>query len=504
MISMPLAQLPCRLWVRSWLPSWSRLGSGIRAAWLAILLLWGLQTFPLHAAPPHQTTDPAIVYLLTFEGPVTPVLESYLTHAIGDAQAIGAAAVILQLDTPGGSVEVTKSIIQQMLISPVPLIVFVAPAGARAGSAGTFITLAAHIAAMAPSSSIGAASPVELGGGDVDSTLAAKITNILSADIENLASRRGEAATEWAIAAVQDAAAATAPQALELGVIDLIATDIDDLLTQVDGMSVTLPTGTQRLNVTNARIVIRELSPIQRALNLLVDPSLATVLMSLGILGLFIEIRTPGLGVPGILGVLSILLAFYGLGQLDANFTGLAFIFIALVLFVAEAFTPTFGVLAIGGVIAFLFGGALLFDTPGLVTPWTTLILLALLLGGFTLFAGHRALTSQRGPVMTGSEALIGAKGIAKSAFLSGETGNVLVHGELWNARSGSEVIADMPVRVLARDGFTLIVTPIQNDAVVMLSGEASTTPSTEVSNTTPRPSAGLHSAKQYKDDKLL
>lgn len=484
-MSTPIARFPPRLCLGLWVGLWS--------AWLAILLGWGAQLAPLNAAPPHQTTDPATdpatVYLLTFDGPVTPVLESYLTKAIGDAKTTGAAAVILQLDTPGGSVEVTKSIIQQMLASPVPLIVYVAPAGARAGSAGTFITLAGHIAAMAPNSSIGAASPVALGGGDVDSTLAAKITNILSADIENLATRRGEAATEWAIAAVQDAAAATALQALELGVIDLIATDIDDLITQVDGRSVTLPTGTQLLDVSNARIIVQEMSPVQRALNLLVDPSLATILMSLGILGLFVEIRTPGLGVAGILGLLSILLALYGLGQLDANFTGLTFILIALALFVAEAFTPTFGVLAAGGIVAFLFGGALLFDTPGLSTPWFTLILLALILGGFTLVAGHQALTAQRGPILTGSEALMGAKGIAKSSFHAGETGSILVHGELWNARSVSdEVVANMPVRVLARDGFTLIVAPIQS--------QVSSEQSNEVSSVTPRPSADTHSAK--------
>ena len=438
-------------------------------AFLAILLGWSIQPAPLNAAPPLQTSDTATdattVYLLTFTGPVTPILESYLGQAIRNAETTGAAAVILQLDTPGGSVEVTQSIVRRMLASPIPLVVYVAPAGARAGSAGTFITLAAHIAAMAPNTSIGAASPVGLGG-DVDPTLAEKITNILSADIENLAARRGEEATEWAIAAVQEAAAATAQEALELGVIDLIATDIDDLLSQIDGRSVTLPSGTLTLNVSNARVIVQDMTALQRVLNLLVDPNLATILLSLGIIGLVVEIRTPGINVAGILGIICLLLALYGLGQLDANLTGLTFMLIALGLFIAEAFTPTFGVLAAGGIIAFLLGGALLFDTPGISTPWTAMIIVALIMGGLTILVGHQALTAQQRPVLTGAEALIGSTGIAKETFRAGETGYVFVQGEWWNARTNSgEIAANTPVRILDIDGLTLIVAPI-TDAI--------------------------------------
>lgn len=445
---------------------------------LAAVLIASLQPFPLHASPFTQTSDPAeatTVYVLSFSGPVTPILDSYLRQAIAEAEESGAGVIILQLDTPGGSVEVTKAIIQRMLASPIPLVVYVAPAGARAGSAGTFITLAGHVAAMTPNSSIGAASPVELGGADIDETLAAKITNILSADIENLARRRGEAATEWAIDAVQEAAAATSSQALELGVIDLIATDLDDLLRQLDGRTVELASGAQILHTANAHMLLRDMTPIQRALNILVDPNLTAILLSIGILGLVVEVRTPGINVAGILGIVCLLLAFYGLGQLDANLTGLIFMVIALAFFVAEAFTPASGILTAGGITAFLFGGALLFDTPGIATPWGTLILFAILLGAFAILVSRLALRAHNRPVVTGSEGLIGASGVAKTPFRVGETGSVFVQGEWWNARlTSGEVSANETVRVVGRQGLTLSVVPLTLDPALEPSADSS------------------------------
>ena len=438
------------------------------AIWLLLALLWCVQPASLWASSRIQSTsEVTTVYLLTFAGPVTPILESYLQRAINEATTAeaGRSLIVLRLDTPGGSVQITQSIIQTMLASPVPLVVYVAPEGARAGSAGTFITLAGHIAAMAPNTSIGAASPVDLGGGEVDPTLASKIMNILSADIENLATRRGEAATEWAIAAVQDAAAATATQALEIGVIDLIAGDLDDLLLQLEGRTVELPAGPTVLHLADARIIQQDMSFVQRALNLLVDPSLATILLSLGVLGLIVELRTPGLNFAGVFGMVCLLLALYGLGQLDANLTGLTFMAIAFAFFIAEAFTPSFGLLTAGGITAFLLGGALLFDTPGIATPWATLILLALMLGGLTILISFFALRAQVRPALTGTEGLIGAIGTTKAHFHAGETGSVFVLGEWWNARIVSgEIAANTPVRVLARERMTLTVAPIPQD----------------------------------------
>ena len=427
-------------------------------------LLWAGPTVPALAAPIRQDNgDSSVttVYHLRFEGAVTPVLEQYITRGIRQAAAAERGLVVLALDTPGGSVAVTQSIIQTMLAAPVPMVVYIAPSGARAGSAGTFVTLAAHVAAMAPATSIGAASPVDSSGGDIDETMAAKVTNMLSAEIENLAARRGEEATAWAIAAVQDAAAATADEALALGVIDVIAADLPDLLAQLDGRTVTVDGAPLQLQTSRTTITEIELSLLQRLLNFLTDPTLATILLSLAILGITVEVYTPGFGFPGILGVVCLLLAFFGLGQLDANFTGLALMGVALALFIAEAFTPTFGVLALGGTVAFVLGGVLLLDEPGLPIPWFTLILLALLMGGFALFAGQRGWKAQRQPAKMGSEALIGQTVTAKSALAAGQTGNVFIQGEWWNARLlRGEIAAGQTVRVVGRQGLTLLVEP--------------------------------------------
>jgi membrane-bound serine protease (ClpP class) len=432
--------------------------------WLAILGAWTALA-PVRAmgqdAAQRAAGDAPSVIVLTFDGPVTPVLHQYLEDAIDAAVANGDEAIILRLDTPGGSVEITKSITQLMLGSPVPVVAYVSPSGAHAGSAGTFVTLAAHAAAMAPGSSIGAASPVDMGGGDIDETMRAKIENILSADVENLAGRRGEDAKEWAIAAVRDAQAATAEQALALGVVDFIAVDVDDLLNQLDGFEVTVDGRPETLNTAGAVQEPLELTPLQQVLNFLSNPTVATLLLSLGILGIFVEIRTPGFGFPGITGIIALLLAFFGLGQMDANMVGMVLMGVALILFVAEAFTPTFGVLAVGGVAAFIAGAALLFNTPGIRTPWVTIIAMGVAAGAFVVFIGAKALAAQRKKPITGAEGMIGETARAKTAFAAGEVGSVFVMGEWWNARltSGSVDAGDI-VNVVGRDGYTLLVDP--------------------------------------------
>ena len=412
-------------------------------------------------------TDSQVVLVLTFRGAVTPVLRQYLSGAIEDAQLEGAEAVILRLDTPGGSVDVTKQIVQDMLASPVPVVVYVAPSAAQAGSAGTFITLAGHVAAMAPGSSIGAASPVGGQGEDIGETMEAKVVNILSADIENLASRRGEEAVEWAVSAVQEAAAATDTRALELGVIDFIATDVADLLDQMDGFVVTVQGQEWTLRTANARIMPQALSPLQEFLNFISNPTVATILLTLGSIGLIAEIYNPGTFIPGMIGLISLLLGLYSLGQLEANFAGLALIGLALILLVAEAFTPAFGALALGGTIAFIFGSALLFDAPGLAVPWVTIISLGVAMGAFALFVGGKVVEAQRRGTATGSEGVIGSLATVRVPFAENGLGKVLLAGELWNAKlrgvsSGEAEPAEVgdQVKVEAREGYILVVSP--------------------------------------------
>ncbi len=433
-------------------------------SWTLGLLLTGAQALsPLQVA--GQAREERVIYVLRFSGAVTPVLGQYINDGIQAAQETGAEALILELDTPGGSVEVTKRIVQEMLASSVPIVVYVSPPGAHAGSAGTFITLAAHVAAMAPGTSIGAASPVGSGGEDIGETLEQKVKNILAADIRNLASRRGEKAVEWAVAAVQEAAAATAEEALELGVIDFVATDLEDLLEQMDGFTVVVQGSEQVLRTRQAGIRPLEMNGLQQFLNFISNPTVATILLTLGSIGLIAELYNPGSYVPGIVGLISLLLGLYALGQLDANFAGVALILVAIGLFVAEAFTPTFGALALGGAVAFLFGSALLFDAPGLAVPWPTILSMTGLLLAFTLFAGGKALAAQRRQPYTGMEALMGQEAVVREAFDERGEGIVFLAGERWRARLISpEKTALEPgavVRVVGNEGYTLLVEPI-------------------------------------------
>ncbi len=397
------------------------------------------------------------VKLAKFKGPVTPILQTYIDQAITDAEKTGAAALVIELDTPGGSVDITKQITQRMAASRVPVIVYVAPTGAHAGSAGTFITLAGHAAAMAPGSSIGAASPVGNEGADLPDTLKAKATNILVADIKNLAARRGEKATAWAEKAVAEAAAATANEALDLGVIDVIAVDVPDLLKQLEGQTVTVAGEEITLKVQGAPVEEVPLGPIQGFLNTITNPALAAILLTIGLNAILFELSSPGGYAVGVIGVICLLLALYALGTLNANWAGLGFIVIAFVLFVLDIKAPTHGALTVGGIAAFVFGAFLLFNTPELEVPWPTIISLALTTAAFFAFALTKSLAAQRRPPTTGKESLIGKAAEVRQALTP--DGMVYVNGELWHAESESgPIAAGEHVVVTGQEGFGLRV----------------------------------------------
>ena len=397
------------------------------------------------------------VKLAKFKGPVTPILQAYLDQAITDAENTGASALVIELDTPGGSVDITKEITQRMTASSVPVIVYVAPAGAHAGSAGTFITLAGHLAAMAPGSSIGAASPVGNEGADLPDTIKKKMTNILVADIKNLAARRGEKASAWAEKAVAEAAAATADEALALGVIDVIAQDVPDLLQQLDGRTVNVAGEPITLHLKDAPVEEVPLGPIQNFLNTIANPALAAILLTIGLNAILFELSSPGGYAAGVVGVICLLLAFYALGTLNANWAGLGFIAIAFVLFVLDIKAPTHGVLTLGGLAAFVFGAFVLFNTPDTQVPWPTIIGLALATGAFFAFAVAKALAAQRRRPTTGKESLIGKTAEVRQALTP--DGMVFVNGELWHADSESGSIpAGETTIVTGQEGFRLHV----------------------------------------------
>lgn len=406
---------------------------------------------------PAGAQDESRVILAVFKGPVTPVLASYLERAISRAEETGAAAVILELDTPGGSVDITKEIVQRMQTATVPVIVYVAPRGAHAGSAGTFITLAGHAAAMAPGSSIGAASPVGSEGADLPDTLKAKATNILVADIKNLAGRRGERAVAWAEKAVAEAAAATADEALALGVVDVIAADVPDLLARLDGKTVTVHGKEVTLALRNRAVEEFPLNPLEGLLNTITNPAIAAILLTIGLNAILFELSNPGGWVAGAIGAVCLLLAFYALGTLNANWTGLGFIVLAFVLFVLDIKAPTHGVLTVAGIASFVFGAFLLFNTPELTVPWATIIFLAAATGGFFAFVIAKALLAQRRQPTTGGEGLVGLTATTRQPLAP--EGMVFIAGEWWRARAEEDAIdAGERVVVVGRDGLLLRV----------------------------------------------
>jgi membrane-bound serine protease (ClpP class) len=422
-----------------------------RGSWLLLFL-----ALTLSAVGVGAQTDGA-VKLAVFKGPVTPVLASYLDRAIDDAEASGASALVLQLDTPGGSVDITKGITQRMTSSTVPIIVYVAPRGAHAGSAGTFITLAGHLAAMAPGSSIGAASPVGSEGTDLPETLKKKATNILVADIKNLAARRGDKAVDWAQKAVSEAVAATADEALALGVVDAVAKDVPDLLRQLDGRTVTVAGEQVVLDLADRPVEPVPLGPFENFLNVITSPALAAILLTLGLNAILFEISSPGGYAAGIIGVICLLLAVYALGTLEANWTGLGFIVVAFVLFVLDIKAPTHGALTVGGILSFVLGAFLLFNTGELQVPWVTIIGLALGTGAFFAFAVAKSVAAQRRRPVTGFEGLVGQTAVVRQALEP--EGMVLVEGELWRAESESGPLAvGDKVVVAGRDGYRLRV----------------------------------------------
>ena len=425
-----------------------------RVRWIVYLAL--ILTSLLSSVVNAQAAGQVLVMEVT--GSVTPVMLSYIQRGIREAEGRNAEALIITLNTPGGDVELTKRIIQAIVASDVPVVVYVAPRGAFAASAGTFITLAGHVAAMAPNTSIGAASPVGNQGQEISETLKNKIVNILQADIEGLAKRRGERAVEWARQAVGEARAATAEEAKDLGVIDFIATDVPDLLRQMDGFRVTVHDRDVTLHTQGVPTEELPMTAVERFLHTITNPNIAFILMTVGINGILFELSSPGGYAAGVVGVICLLLAFYALGVLDVNYTGLLFIALAFVLFVVDIKAPTHGILTAGGIVSFALGSLILFNSPFYAISRGLVVSVALTTGAFFAFVVAKAVAIQRRQPTTGAEALIGAVAVARTDL--SPTGTVFLKGERWEAEAEDGPIeAGAKVRVKAVEGFRLRVT---------------------------------------------
>jgi membrane-bound serine protease (ClpP class) len=411
---------------------------------IRLIFLLTLASFLLVFQPAHALTGEGVqngsplVIILDAEGAVAPAMQEYIQRGRGIAEQRNANLVILQLDTPGGSIDTMNNIVQEIRDSRIPVVVYVSPRGAMAASAGTMITLAGHASAMAPETIIGAASPVGGQGEDLGETLKAKEVEALKATVRTLGERRSEEAIALAESAIEEARAASANEALEAGLVDFIATDIDDLLVQLDGFEVHMADGPRILETTNATTEPVEASFIEQLLAMLTNPNVVFLLITIGAQAIFIELGSPGGWVAGFIGVVCLALAGYGLGWLPVNWFGIIFLITSFALFILDIKAPTHGALTAAGIGSFIVGALVLFNSPG--TPQfqrvsvPLVVVVGLLIGalfGVLVGFGIRAL---KVPIRTGQESLVGKSGTATTTFK--QTGQVQVGSELWTAEA--------------------------------------------------------------------
>jgi membrane-bound serine protease (ClpP class) len=443
---------------------------------------------------PGQGQD-RLAIMLEISGPIGPATSDYIEKGLKDAAVRGAHVVILEMDTPGGLDSSMRDIIKAILASPVPVATYVSPQGSRAASAGTYILYASHIAAMAPATNLGAATPIPVGGtsplpgggkkkpasGDQESgdeeqekpkeepaatggadAASAKAINDAVAYIRSLAERRGRN-VEWAEQAVRQAASLSAEKAAELGVIDLVAADVDDLLVKIDGRTVEVLG--EQVTLDTGDLTIERIEPDWRTrlLATITNPTVAYLLLLIGIYGLLFEGYNPGAVLPGVAGAICLLLAAYSFQILPVNFAGLGLIALGVILMISEIFVPSFGALGIGGIIAFVAGSIILMDTdvPGFGIPTGLIGSIGLLGGGMVMAIVWLAVRARRRPVVTGIEEMLGAVGEAVDDFA--ESGHVLVHGELWKANTTQPVRKGQKLRVTKIDGLQLTVEPVEH-----------------------------------------
>jgi len=408
----------------------------------------------LPLATAGSTTSEREAMIIEIEGAIGSGASTFLTRAIKAAEERGSSLLIIRLDTPGGLSVSMKTMVKSILNSPVPVVVYVAPKGAGAASAGVLVTVAAHIAAMSPGTNIGAAHPVQSDGSDIQKTMETKVVNDMASYGRGVATDRGRNA-EWVEKAVRESVSITADEAVANNVVDIIATDMDDLLTRIDGRSVRVKNGTLTVSSKDLKKYYYKPRTIDKILMLISDPTIMTILFSIGLLGLGFEITHPGAIFPGVIGGISLILAFFSMQTLPINYAGLLLIALAIILFIAEIKVISYGLLSVGGIIALTLGSMMFFEDLGL--SYMGIIPFIVIITAFFLFVGWLAYKAQRARPRSGTNPLIGETGVVKKALAP--EGMVFLHGEYWSAVSDTPVEAGENVRVEEVRGLTLKVT---------------------------------------------
>ncbi len=431
-------------------------------ALLLSILMIGQPAQDTMTAPNDSTESSKTVAVITVEGTISPTTTNYITRSIKEAGEMNAQCLVIQLDTPGGLLSSTKNIVQALLDSDdLPIVVYVSPEGASAASAGTFITMASHIAAMAPATNIGAASPVQAtpGGGtsQPDTVMQKKIFNYTESYIETIAERRGRNA-EWAISAVRDGESVTADEALELDVIDLIANDREELLEKIDGRTAAGKT----LQTKQAEITEIPTNMAENLFGFIIRPEVILILTMIAIYGIIGEVTNPGAIIPGVAGVISLILVLYASAAMPINTAGFVLIGLALILFISEAFTPTFGLLIAGGSVSFFLGALMLFqDLPdNMSLSWGWLIPATALTALFFFWIATEGIRIQFTESRTGKESMIGKRAEVTDTIYARQGGRIFVSGEYWNAVSEEKIEEGKACEIVGIEGLKMLVQP--------------------------------------------
>jgi len=426
--------------------------------------LYALAAIPLFLLSPYLLyAQQSEVYIIEVADAISPGTAEYIKSGIRKAEENGAACIIIELDTPGGLAESMRKIVQDILASRVPVVVFVYPSGARAASAGVMITMAADVAAMAPGTNIGAAHPVGAGGKDIDGKMSEKVINDMVAHAKSVAEKRGRNA-KWVEDAIRESVSVTETEALKDKIIDLVAEDTDDLIRQLNGRELK---DRGVLNLDNAKKVVLEETLRTKILKTISNPNIAYILLMIGLAGLYFELSHPGAIFPGVIGGISLILAFFAMQTLPVNYAGFLLIVLAIIFFIMEMKITSYGLLSVAGIVSLFLGSLMLFEetTPDMKLSLNVLLPTIILISGFFVVIASLVFRAQISKPTTGSRGLVGEIGIVKQALTP--EGKVFVHGELWNAKARETIDEDVKVRVVEVVNLVLEVEPLDETASV-------------------------------------